>query len=252
MMTKQPYGTVLIKAAKILEVLSEAGQPKSLQYIAQNAALTSSTALKILDTLILIGYVQKNEESKQFSLGSRLIQYANDYLQELEIVKIATPYLHQLQAQIDETIHLGIEQEDGVMYVEKLEPKNQSIYMTSKVGVVRPLYSSGMGKAILSEYTKEQLDDYLARTTLEAFTEYTITDEMQLRKEIKQIQTQKLAFDNEEMEADCFCIAASLMKKGKITGAFSVSMPKFRLTKERETAIVQAVLGTKKQIESAL
>lgn len=251
-MSKQPYGTVLIKAAKILDVLSEAGQPKSLQYIAQEAELTSSTTLKILDTLILIGYVQKNEESKQFSLGSRLIQYANHYLQELEIVKIALPHLHELQDQIDETIHLGIEQEGGVMYVEKLEPRNQSIYMTSKVGVVRPLYSSGMGKAILSEYTPEQLDAYIAKTELEAFTEYTITDEEQLRQEIEQTKKQKIAFDNEEMEADCFCIAAALMENDKIAGAFSVSMPKFRLTDERKEAIIQAVLHTKKKIEAEL
>jgi len=52
----KPYGTVLLKAAKIMDCLSL--QPdQTLQEIAKNTEMTASTAIKILETLTLIGYV---------------------------------------------------------------------------------------------------------------------------------------------------------------------------------------------------
>lgn len=57
----KPYGTVLLKAAKIMDCLSL--QPdQTLQEIAKNTEMTASTAIKILETLTLIGYVQKDTE----------------------------------------------------------------------------------------------------------------------------------------------------------------------------------------------
>ena len=39
------------------------------------------------------------------------------------------------------------------------------------------------------------------------------------------------------------------MKDGEIAGAFSVSMPKYRLTEENKTTINQALLATKRRLK---
>ncbi|MEK5379225.1 helix-turn-helix domain-containing protein [Niallia sp. FSL W8-0635] len=52
----KPYGTVLLKAAKIMDSLAE-NPNKTLQDISIATNMTNSTTLKILDTLLLIGYV---------------------------------------------------------------------------------------------------------------------------------------------------------------------------------------------------
>jgi len=104
----QPYGSVLIKADYILEFLSSQNQPQRLSEIAKHTALTNPTALKILSTLLLIGYVQKDPDNKTFSLGPRLIKYANKSIEQLSIKKIAQPHLETLQNITEETVHLGI------------------------------------------------------------------------------------------------------------------------------------------------
>ena len=43
--------------------------------------MTSSTVLKILDTLLMIGYVNKNSE-KNYRLGAKLIRYANKNIEQ--------------------------------------------------------------------------------------------------------------------------------------------------------------------------
>ena len=247
---EKPYGTVLIKAAAILDVIAE--QPDcTLQEISQATNMTNSTTLKILDTLNLIGYTQKRK-NKTYRLGSKLIRYANKNIDQIDLIEQTLPYLEKLQLAVDETIHLGILSNDEIYYINKLEPKNQSIRMSSKIGIARPLYSSAMGKAVLAEYSEEEYQEYLATHELIPYTENTITNSLKLAKEIEQIKHSKIAYDNEEMEADIFCIGTTLTMENQIIGTISVSLPKYRVTQELEEYVIQHVLNTKMHIEANL
>lgn len=249
-MTQKPYGTVLLKAATILDYLAEAPS-KPLQEISEATKLTPSTALKILETLQMIGYVKRDKE-KNYRLGSKLIKYANQNIQELDLVEISLPYLEALQKTADETIHLGVLTANEILYVNKLEPQNQTIRMSSKVGITRPLYSSAMGKAVLAEFDTPQVEEYLAATPLTAYTENTITNQLKLKKELEQTKENQVVFDDEEMEQEIYCIGASLIKDQEIVGAFSISLPKYRLTPEYKMTLIDAIIATKQQIEQAL
>lgn len=121
MSEKKTYGTVLIKAAKIMDFLA-AAPDQSLQEIAQATEMTSSTTLKILDTLVLIDYVQKSKD-KTYRLGIKLIRYANKSIEQIDLSEITLPYFDKLQQTIDETIHLGVLNENEVLYINKLDPK---------------------------------------------------------------------------------------------------------------------------------
>ncbi|HRM20165.1 MAG TPA: IclR family transcriptional regulator, partial [Trichococcus flocculiformis] len=158
---KKPYGTVLLKAAKIIDHLSNSKEAQSLAVIAANTGLSSPTALKILDTLLLIGYVEKDEQTKRFTLGSALIRHANNRLANLDIIKITEPYLRNLQAGLDETVHLGILDKDEVLYVNKLETQKAIANINSRIGNTNHLYSSAMGKAMLAVFSEEELEAYL-------------------------------------------------------------------------------------------
>lgn len=249
-MEAKPYGTVLLKAAKILDYLAD--HPKSkLQDIAKETAMTPSTTLKILDTLLMIHFVEKSPQ-KEFSLGMKFVRYAHESLAQINLPEIAAPYLYELQQEIDETIHLGILENNVILYVDKLEPKNQNITMSSKIGVTRPLYSSAMGKAVLAYFSENRLIEYLEKTPLKAFTENTITNPIALEKELVAVRKDHVAFDDEEMENDIFCVGAALFVENQIYGAFSISIPKYRLSKEKKEKIVNDVLKTKEKLEARL
>ncbi|KAF1298156.1 IclR family transcriptional regulator [Enterococcus sp. JM4C] len=247
---KKPYGTVLIKAAAILDFLSN--NPDSiLQAITEGTKMTSSTTLKILDTLVMIGYVNKKND-KSYSLGSKLIRYANQNLEQLDLVAVTQPYLESLQEHVDETIHLGILANQEILYVNKLEPKNQTIRMSSKVGVTRPLYNSAMGKAVLAELPVAEVERYLEENELIPYTEETITNPLKLRKEIEKVQLEKVAFDDEEVERDIFCIGTAIVANEVVVGAFSISMPKYRINDKLKETIIHEILEAKATIEKNL
>lgn len=246
----KPYGTVLIKAAKIIDCIAE--NPNiSLQEIAKSCEMTMSTTLKILDTLNLIGYVKKSEE-KTYQLGAKLIRYANQNIEQIDLIEQTLPYLEKLQEKIDETIHLGVLSNSEIYYVNKLEPKFQSIRMSSKVGISRPLYSSAMGKAVLAMMSEKEVDEYLESHELKPYTANTITNPLKLKQELSEIKEQKVAYDDEEMESDIFCVGTVIMKGKQIIGAMSISLPKFRLTTSYKERLIAAILETREQIETEI
>ena len=249
-METKPYGTVLLKAAAILDFLAQHANAK-LQEIAVGTTMTPSTTLKILDTLTLIGYVEKTP-LKEFKLGMKFLHYGQETLAQFELPEIAAPFLIELQNQIDETIHLGILENNEILYVDKLEPKHQNITMSSKIGITRPMYSSAMGKAVLAEFSRKDLEQFLADVPLTAYTENTITNPLRLEKELDLVQKNEVAFDDEEMEKDIFCIGAAVVVNHQIKGAFSVSVPKYRLTSQKKAEIIAAILETKDKIQAKM
>ncbi|WP_449539043.1 IclR family transcriptional regulator [Ferdinandcohnia sp. Marseille-Q9671] len=248
---KQPYGTVLLKADNILKYLSSVDKPQSLQQIAKESDLTSSTALKILDTLQLIGYVHKDTETKKFRLGRSIIKYANKALNQIDIKEIAQPYLETLRERTSETVHLGILDQSSIVYITKLESFNP-VSFYSRVGKTIPLYCSAMGKSILADQTDQEIESYLHETTLKKFTKNTLITKEDFLNEIDEIRKSGFAFDKGEHELEIFCVGASITVNGVNHGAFSVSVPKYRITDEFINQIIDDVLACKRGIEGEL
>lgn len=244
-MSQQPYGTVLIKAEKILSFLSLSNQAQPLHVIAKETGMTNSTVSKILTTLELIGYVRRDDATKTYTLGSTLIKYANQFLANLDLSKVAFPYLKELHGDLDETVHLSVRQGDEILYVNKLESQRPIVVTTSRIGFSKPMYASAMGKAILAELSEEELAGYLSRNELKGLTPNTITDPEALRRELALTRERGYAIDNSEEQSEVFCIGTTITSQGKNQGAFSVSIPTYRRTPEREQQVIQAVLATK-------
>lgn len=248
---KQMYGTVLIKADHILRYLSESNTPQRLKEIALHTEISKPTVLKILDTLLLIGYVQKDTDTKRFSLGPALIKLGNSSANRIEIKQIAQRYLENLSEKISETIHLGVLSHDSIVYIDKIESKNP-ISLYSQIGKSIPIYCSAMGKAILAEKNEDEIKFYLMHHKLIPKTENTITSKDAFLMELEKIKTNGYAVDNGEHEAEVFCVGASISIDKKNYGAFSVSLPKYRLTDKILQKIIQAVQACQEDILNEL
>ncbi|SEO53145.1 transcriptional regulator, IclR family [Amphibacillus marinus] len=248
---KQPYGSVLIKADYILEFLSQHNNPQRLSDISKQTKLTNSTALKILNTLLMIGYVQKDPDTKMFSLGPRLIKYANKSLHHISIKQLAQPHLETLQEATSETVHLGIHEMGQIKYIAKIESK-KPVSLYSEIGKSIPLYCSAMGKAVLADFTNSKVNAYIDSHVFEAKTTNTITTRKALLNEIEQTKVQGYAFDNGEHDLDVFCVGSSITVDNKNYGAISVSLPKYRLTDEVLEQIIKSILICRQAIINEL
>ena len=226
--TNSPYGTALVKAVKILEFLADQPRGQGASEIARQTGMNKATAFKLLETLQMVGFVEKSPQDSRYKLGFGLIKIACNSLQQIDIVTITAPFLAELNQDTAETIHLAVLNHSDLIYVAKLE-STQPVRTISRIGSTAPLYCTGMGKAMLSTFTHREAEAYLAGTCLERHTPSTITDKNELRRELELVRQQGYAVDNSEHEADIRCIAVPLLAKARLWGSISISAPKYRM-----------------------
>lgn len=223
-MTKKVYGTVLLKAVQILDVMSQRTTSLSMTEISKYTGITLPTTNKILDTLELTGLVSRDSITKEYSLGPRLIQMANASFIQFDIVRESYTPLKHLYEIVGTTVNLGMLESNQVLFLNKFSDIESSQKVASRIGFSQPLYCTAMGKAMLSEFTEDELNDYFEEVELAPLTGNTILSKEKLIEEIERTRERGYAIDDCEAEENVFCIGTTFRVPGsKNKFAFSIS-----------------------------
>lgn len=244
----KPYGTAILRAKQILDFLEHEDRPVNLQKIYTSLNTSKSTVLKILNTLCMIGYVKRDEATKRYTLGTKMISYGEAARKSFSIITVAEPDLRELNEQIGETVHLGVYDRDRIIYIKKLNAKSK-IILRSQVGHSVDLYCSAMGKAYLAEQSEDAVLDYLSRVSMVKKAKNTICDENRLLQELQKIRKRGYAFDDQENEDDIYCVATAVRHNGEIEGLISVSSPIYRMSDVKKEKIIEQLQKAKQDIE---
>lgn len=235
-----------------LELLAENGDAGVME-VSTALGLNKSTAHRVLNSLIYMGYARQNEETGRYEPSLKVVDLANKVMKHVDIVQAVRPYLRKLMEMTDETVHFV--ERDGVdaVYIDKIESYRNGIQMVSRIGSRIPLYCSGVGKAIAAELDEHEVEEIWNRSRILSLTPYTITDFETFRRELSETRERGYALDNEENESGVRCIAVSLKDyTGRVKYAFSISAPVSRMDNERIRQLAGYVLEIKDQIMEKL
>lgn len=220
----------LERALTILNKLSEYPDGIQITRLAEEVGLTKSTTHRLLATLVNMNYVSKSNETDKYKLGLQVLFLSKDLLNNSNIVSAAKPLLEQLSRELNENVHLCIEDSYKVVYIDKIE-SNQPIKMASRIGSRASMYSTAVGKVLLSGMDQKQLNNAISKMNFIQKTAATITTPEALYQEIEQVKQQGFALDNLENEEFMRCIAFPIYNyEGKIIASFSISGLSERMT----------------------
>lgn len=253
MVTKNPIQS----AERIFQILEYivANGPCGVVEIGNALDLHKSTVHRMLLSLTSLGYVTQDERTGKYEMTFKMVRLSSQILSKMDIFSIAHPRLEWLANVCRETVHLVQRVGNDVVYIDKVEPigLDSSIRMASHIGLLRPMYCSGVGKAILAELPLEEVRAIWEQSKPEKKTEYTITSLDRLEEELALIRKNGYAMDNEENEIGVRCIAAAVLDfQNKAKYAFSISAPVNRMTDERVAELAEHVLNMKKELSLRL
>ena len=121
------------------------------------------------------------------------------------------------------------------------------------MGKRAPIHCTGVGKAILAYQDEEEIDRILSTVPLESFTEFTITDKEEIKKQLESIRVTGYSIDDEEIELGLKCVAAPIFNhQRKAIASISCASPKMRLTEERLPMVIEGVKKAAAEISSSL
>jgi len=191
-----------------------------------------SSTYSLLTTMTARGFLQQDPESRRFTAGIRLWQAGQSYLTAASMEQVALPYMTAVRDALNETVQLATL--DGVdnVYLAKVDP-DQQLRLASHVGARLPAYATGIGKALLSQLTDDEIRERFASATFVAYTPRTITTVDELLQVLARVREQGYGEDNGEYTEGVYCIAMPLKRSREHgLGAISVSIPEVRRSPE--------------------
>lgn len=235
----------------ILQILSGEAGGMTIKEIADESALHKSTVHRLLNTLVSLGYVSQDITSGRYRLNLKILNLGNRILEDFDIITIARPYLVRLSEELGQTVHLVTRDADEIVYIDKIDVSRRTFKMASFVGNRLPLYSTAVGKTILSGMDRNEFEGYWSSGRIKRITSDTITDRDRMIAELEDVRSRGYAMDREENETGIVCFAAKIPAavKGE-EYAISASVPSFNITPELEEKVPRLVMGTANEIAS--
>lgn len=216
---------VLDRAMALVGVLARSSGPVSLTRLANESALHTASAHRILGALMVHGLVEKTGAG-EYDLGVRWLEIGNRLRARLNIRQVAMPFMQQLAELTGETVNLIVRRGDEAVYVERVSGGQTLIQVVQVVGAHAPLHVTAVGKIFLAEDSASGVMGYAERTGLPAYTPNTLTTLARLNAELDAIRHERVAYDREEAELGVACIGAPVRDaEGKLVAGLSISAP---------------------------
>jgi IclR family acetate operon transcriptional repressor len=224
------FSKVIGKALDIVAILRSSAEPLSLTELTQQLDMAKSSVFRMLHTLEISGYVERDSAGR-YTVAAELREGTPGRVRAA-LVEASTSALRELSREFCETVTLAVHFDNRIEVVATLESPHL-IRMGNTVGRIVPPHASSLGKAITA-FQREAVRDHLIRSYgIHRFTEHTITDEMELKREFERIRSRRYSTDAEESVLEGCCFGAPILDAGGFAvAAMSVSSPKMRMRDE--------------------
>jgi len=217
----------LDRGMTLLSVLARDGKG-NLSDIAMRVGMPPSSAYRLLITMQGHGIVAFDETSQEWMVGVEAFRIGRAFVHRVSVMEAAREPMRLLMRETGETSNLAIADEGGVVFMSQVESHNP-IRAFFRPGTRGPLHASGIGKALLAEMDRGEVETILQRNGLAGFTERTLTTPDRLFADLAVSRRRGWAYDDEERYLGMRCIAAPIFDTyGEAVAGVSVSGPTVR------------------------
>ena len=216
------FVTALASGLDVILAFDEAHPRMTLSEVATRTGMNRARARRFLLTLHALGYVRKDH--RHFELAPRVLKLGYAFLSANNYQHLIQQVLEDITAESGESSSLGVLDGDEVTYVARSASRQRLMAITLSVGTRLPAAYTSMGRMLLAQKTDDELDAFIERTTLERFTDKTITDKAELKRAILQARQQGYAIVDQELDSGLRSLAVPAFDaNGELIGAINIS-----------------------------
>jgi len=242
------------RAMAILDSLNESAMGLSVQELSRIHKVPYSTAFYLLETMAKAGYVQRDDGSKKYSVGYKLLAFREGQAarNNLNLRALASPLMEELTEITGLTCHLATLEKDEAVYIEKAEPAGY-IRLNTWVGKRNSLHCTAVGKALLLHHSEAELTKVFQDIGLPRRTDRTITRLDALVEDLTRCRERGYALDDGEDEVDGCCIAVPVFAADQqLIAAIGLSGTVTQIDQQRREPMAKLVKNYARQISARL
>lgn len=253
-MEKSTQPEAVSSVLKIFNILQALGDQKEVgvSELSQRLMMSKATTYRFLQTMKTLGLVEQEGEADKYALTLKLFELGSKALEHVDLIDIANKEMEEICKVVNETTHLGAIDEHAIIYLHKID-SSYHLRMHSRVGRRNPLYSTAIGKVLLSHLSEEEVRAQLAPVEFIKHTENTHENVEQLLEELALVKEQYYGEDNEEQEPGLRCIAVPVYDRfGTAISAISISFPIIRFDEQQKSKYIELLHNAAKNISERL
>ncbi len=199
------------RAFRLLELLSVSEEGLTLSDLARTLGMSKGSIHGLLKTLESSGVIEQSEE-RRYTLGPRIYDLAQAYVQRAGLRHFALPAMRRLAANLGETVFLGRVEQDCTRILECVqdEPDIPSLHISAHRGTRVHLLAAATGPLILASWPAAQRIAFLRGHTLPRFTEHSITDPQQYLAIVEEAAHDGICMDHEQYLTGVNAVAAPI------------------------------------------
>lgn len=197
----------VVRAARILDLLAQTGEPVTLATLARELQLPKSSLHALCGTLYDLRMIVRDENGAM-TLGPHVMSWANAFLAKSDdIVQSFYGALQDVKTLPEETITLAIQDGDSVVYLTSRKG-TRAIGISFRPGMRVPAAYSSTGKAILSTQAEETVRAVFSKSWPRPLTGGSIGDMDSLLEQLQATKARGYSIDDGEIREGLFCIGA--------------------------------------------
>ena len=188
------------RVSDILNFLAMEGRGCTLSEISRGVNSPVCTCSVILRTLVQENFLECSEPAHLYSLGFGVYALSSAFMAPRTVLRSVLSEMHRVVDACGEICELGILDGQDVFYIAKVESQDP-IRIVSQVGMRLPACCTATGKALLADFSDEDLHR-LYGDTLPTVTAHSLTSFAELAAQLQAIVGAKRFFAGDAVKDD--------------------------------------------------
>jgi DNA-binding IclR family transcriptional regulator len=243
--------TSMLRAIDVLEAfLAAGGGPLGLSEVSRRSGASKLSTHRLLVALAARGLLAFDPQTRKYTLGLRLVEFAYAAQQAVPLVALARPVLDRLRDLSGETVVLMVR--DGDYRVNAaISPTLQPVgWITDAIGKRNPLYQGATGIVLLSELSDAEVRARIHQGGFDIYgaphPEAEILDAV---REVRALGSAVLVHGGGEMGTIAFPVRSS---SRQILAVIGISGPGYRWDRARIEPLRPELKRIVRDLEGAL
>ena len=203
------FSTTFEKGLKILSLFNESRPSLTQTEISKITGLNMTTTYRLVNTLLLLNYVRKDDDTKKIRIGTNAIIMGNNCLKASDFLQVVKPMVNKIHREHNITVDVALVEGDSLIIVYRKEAMQTLIYRLPTIH--NELNSTSLGKAYLAFLPDDEVRSTINRIKLERKTSNTIVSKKALFREIEETMHRGYAINNEEYVIGLITLGAPLI-----------------------------------------
>jgi len=220
----------LAKGFRVLEAFDAAEPELTLAEVARRAGLDNGTAFRLLNTLVMLGYVARAPGGRGFRLSLKVLDLGFNAIARMELRERVRPVLRSLVGEVNEAASVAVLDGADMVYIERVQAGMVRLGVDVRVGSRIPAYCSAVGMAVLAWLPKSDQTRIIGLAPRVKLTARTVTDLKEITARLARVRKAGYVLADQEITSGLRALAAPVLDvDGHPIAAVSVVAPVLRM-----------------------